>query len=173
MCIVIDINTLPSVFDTKSLHHQKFKPVLDWIVSGKGKIVYGGTKYKEELAKAHKFLGIFRNFAAARKIVPICDHDVDLSEHKLKSKCTDSDFDDPHIIAIVVVSKCKLVCSSDARSYKFIKDPSMYTQPSDRPSIYSNLANKTLLEDNNIADICQPSTKLAKKDRNCLTAKLI
>ncbi len=47
MCIIIDANALPSVLKRE----PELCPVFNWINEGKGKIVYGGTKYKEELKK--------------------------------------------------------------------------------------------------------------------------
>ncbi len=67
MCIIIDTNAFAPVFDRTSQNHAEFKPVLDWIVSGKGKIVYGGTKYKLELGKAYKYLKLFAEFKKINK----------------------------------------------------------------------------------------------------------
>jgi hypothetical protein len=52
MCIIIDADTLGLVFNPETKEHKKFKPVLEWINNGKGKIVYGGTKYEKELINA-------------------------------------------------------------------------------------------------------------------------
>lgn len=50
MPIIIDINCLGSVFDSRSKKHGDFKPVFDWITNGKGKLVYGGSTFKRELS---------------------------------------------------------------------------------------------------------------------------
>jgi hypothetical protein len=52
MCIIIDTNRFSSIFEEENSDHDEFKPILDWIIFGKGKIVYGGTKYKQELTRA-------------------------------------------------------------------------------------------------------------------------
>ncbi len=51
MCIIIDVNALNEVFNTDSVNHLEFKPVRDWIIEGKGKVLYGGTKYRDELMR--------------------------------------------------------------------------------------------------------------------------
>ena len=77
MCIVIDANVFSSVFSRSSLDHGEFKPVLKWIIEGRGKIVYGGTKYISELRAAPKYLGIFNQLEMAGKVVKLCDSRVD------------------------------------------------------------------------------------------------
>lgn len=59
MCIIVDTNTFGPVFDSNNEKHAEFKPVLDWVLHGKGKFVIGGSKYMAELKKAKKFLKVF------------------------------------------------------------------------------------------------------------------
>lgn len=163
MCIIIDTNTFSSVFDKSSDTHNQFKPVLDWILFGNGKAVYGGTKYNNELKKAKRYLKIFKILKDARKTIYIDSAKVDEYEIGLKLKLQHRDFDDPHIIAISSVSKCILICSCDSRSYPFLKDQTLYPKNHAKPKIYKNSKNKNLLNDSNIPDIYKPSTKLNKK----------
>jgi hypothetical protein len=168
MCIVIDANTFAPVFDTRNQRHDEFKPVHDWIFVGKGKIVYGGTKYKEELRRAARYLKIFIELQKARKVVEVNDQDVDAKQAELEELITHKDFDDPHLIAIVIVSGVKLICSDDARAYPFIKDNTLYPRNIDRPRIYSRSSNQDLLTDANIADICKPASKPPKGLRDMI-----
>ena len=75
MCIVIDANVMSNVFDTNSKNHADFKSVHEWIYKGKGKVVYGGTKYIDEIPQ--RFRGIFINLRKARKAILIPEIDVD------------------------------------------------------------------------------------------------
>jgi hypothetical protein len=59
MCIIIDANTFAAIFDPINKGHIDFKPVYDWIVFGRGKIVYGGKKYKSEVKNVSKYFGLF------------------------------------------------------------------------------------------------------------------
>lgn len=166
MCIVIDANTFSSVFEKNSSDHSDFRPVLEWICNGKGKIVYGGTKYKEELSSTRKYLRLFRQFDAARKIVKIDDQSVDNEQNRLRSLIDHRNYDDPHIIAIIIVSGCKLICSKDSKAYQYFKNKALYPKRFKRPRIYSNSTNADLLCDTHIAECCKPTERT--KDLNIL-----
>jgi len=173
MCIIIDTNTFSSVFDGSSANHEEFKPVLDWIVVGSGKAVYGGSKYLEELRKAQKYLKIFRLLSDCKKTIKVDNSKVDSVEADLKSRVEHRDFDDPHLIAITIVSKCKLICSSDSRSYAFLKQPALYPKNFEKPKIYHSSANKDLLNDTNIPEKYKPSNRLNKTSSEQLLTRLI
>lgn len=162
MCIVIDTNSLASVFDQESQRHIEFRPVLDWIVYGHGKIVYGGTTYRRELARATKYFRLLIELKKASKIVEVDGTKVDETEQQLTRILSHSDFDDPHIVAIIIVSGCKLICSDDSRAYRFFRRTEFYPKHVQRPHIYSRELNKNLLHDKNIADCCRPLSKLPK-----------
>ena len=109
MCIVIDTCTFASVFDPNSRKHNDFRPVRRWIVSGNGKVVYGGTKYKQELRKTSKYLRIIAELSKASRVVAIPDESVDAKQREIEKAFNHRDFDDPHIVAIVIVSGCRLI----------------------------------------------------------------
>lgn len=178
MCIIIDKDTFSPVFSKDSEKHYDFKPVLDWVTKGYGKIVYGGETYNNELKQAHKYTKIFRLLRDAGRAVNISDKEIDemedeikkdlklkLEEH-LKITVTDYDltnvFNDTHIISIVIVSKCRIVCTHDNGLKKFLKIPNFYPDGVDIPKIYSHRVNRNLLNSDNIADACKPCLKLKK-----------
>ena len=109
MCIVCDVNTLPSIF---SHDENDYSPVRDWIIRGKGKVVYGGTSYLKELSKMTKYNRILKLLGDQNKIVVVDQSAVDRKEIEVKSKVNNK-CNDPHLIAILVESGCKLVCSND------------------------------------------------------------
>jgi predicted nucleic acid-binding protein len=121
MCIVIDANTFAHVFNSSSKNHHEFKPVLDWIVYGKGKIVYGGTLYKKELRNAPKYFKLFLELSKSSKVVEVDMILVDKKEQEVAKLVNHPNFDDPHLIAIIIVSGCKLICSHDSKAYSFLK----------------------------------------------------
>lgn len=155
MCLVIDINTLACVFDKTNANHEEFKPVFDWIETGKGKIVYGGKNYMKELGKARRYSRLFVNYSKKGKTVHLNDEEVDKHEKEIEAKVNDSNCDDPHIMAMIAVSKCKVLCSSDKRSYKYIKNQSFYPKGVNRPKIYSKRSCENLLVEDNIIQICK------------------
>lgn len=166
MCIIIDTNIFADVFAKESANHSDFEPVFNWISEGYGKIVYGGTKYRKELYQTKKYVTIFRLFSDARRVVHIPDDLVDEKENELRLKIPEKDlndkFNDPHIVAIVIVSKCKIVCTFDKGLSDFLKMSQFYPKSVDIPKIYRNISNKDILNQDNIADCCRPCEKLKK-----------
>lgn len=158
MCIVIDINTLHLVFTGAE---TDFTPVRDWIIHDKGKVVIGGSKFSAELLRAGKYLKIFGELKKRRKLVSIDNEKVNLKEEEIKhnvpAKCNDA-----HIIAIISVSGCKLVCSVDSSSYPFLKQRNLYPTGG-VPKIYSRKGNSDLLNDQNIADCCKPTVSYSRR----------
>lgn len=159
MCIILDTNTIPQVFDVENNDHHEFEPVYDWIINGKGKIIFGGTKYKNEIGG--KFLGLFEELRKLNKAIKIEDLEIDSKQNEIESIITDSDFDDPHLISLLTISKCKLICSLDKRAYPFFKN-NLFFKGKNRPKIYSSAKNKKILNDNNIAEICKNNSDRTK-----------
>lgn len=152
MCIIIDTNALASVFQSNSADHNQFKHVLDWIMNGKGKIVFGGTKYKRELNE--RYISLFEEFKKANKSIHIDDVLVDKEEEIVSKLLSDKDFDDQHLVGLLRISKCRLICSNDKRAYKYFKHNKFFPHAKNRPRIYSNSKNKNLLSDKYISSIC-------------------
>lgn len=171
MCLVIDMNTIPLVFNPSSEGHGDYKPVYDWIIAGKGKMVCGGTKYWDELGLLIKYLRIVNQLRKAGKVVKVDDAEVDKKMNELMLLCNDKDFDDPHIAALLIVSGCKVLCSEDERSYPYIKRKAWYPDGKPTPKIYKRTAFKnasSILSDSNMANICKPCEKLKKEQISLL-----
>lgn len=164
MCIVVDANAASKVFKKNNAEHAEFKPVLDWIMTGKGKLVTGGETYLEELVG---YLSFFSELNRINKQVSICNKLVDTKKDELIIQINDKKCDDPHIIALLAVSGCKVLCSGDKRSFEYIKTKSFYPDQ-EIPKIYTSSKNKNLLNDYNLVDICKPCKKLTKKELNNL-----
>lgn len=162
MCVIIDTNTFASVFNPEAQDHKEFQPVYDWIINKKGKIVFGGSKYKEELSKGYRYLKLFGHFSRARKTVEIDQAEVDKYQEILINKIQHRDFDDPHLVAIAYISKCRVICTNEKRAIPYLTLKNFYPNNSPRPKIYTQYSNKTLLCDRYYADICKPCIKLNK-----------
>ena len=162
MCIVVDINCLPAVLNKKHATHAEFKSVSDWILTGKGKLVYGGSKYKEELKRARRYLRLVLTLGKKKKTVTVPDREVDHKQDEIDKSFVHSRFNDSHLVAIIVVSKCRLLCSADSEALPFLKKKQFYARNVNRPKIYSSRKNADLLRDKNIADICKPCKKANK-----------
>lgn len=168
MCIIVDTNCFAPVFDRKSEKHDQFAPVLEWIISGKGKLIYGGSKYFEELKKASRYLKIINSLKKIGKAILVPKELVDKEQKRIEKKITDSDFDDPHLPAIVIVSKCKIICSSDTRSIKYVTQSKLYPKGIDIPKYYTGIKNKKLLCDKYIHDSYKPLNKCNKGEQESI-----
>jgi hypothetical protein len=86
MCLVIDTNTFALVFNENAKGHKNFTPVLTWITEGSGRMIYGGTKYDIELARATWMLGIIVELSRNRRAIHIPNAAVDPIARALKIK---------------------------------------------------------------------------------------
>ncbi len=163
MAIIIDTNCFGNVFNRKSLNHKEFSPILNWIIKGKGIIIYGGTKYIEELKKAPKYLPIMRLLKDVNKVYIGNLENIDRIQASIEENIVDDDFDDPHLPAIVIDTKCRLICSEDKRSIPYVKNSELYPNGILVPSYYTSSRNSNLLCDNYIHKDLKPLCKLKTK----------
>lgn len=150
MAIIVDTNCFARVFNRKCKEHTEFAPVLDWIVNGNGFLVYGGSKYLEELKKSHTYMKFFRLLKELNKAFEFEKELIDNLMVEYDTKYGNKDFDDPHLPAIVLVSRCRIICSDDKRSIPYVTSPCMYPKKFKTPSYYTGLKDSTLLVDRNI-----------------------
>ena len=149
MRIVIDANALSVVLDQYNQNHSQFKPVLNWLFSGRGKMTYGGTQYEKELSRMARCmarnLGLIVELKKTVGIIILNRDRVDEAADDIARAVVDSRFNDPHIIAIVIVGKCKIVCSADEVLHVFLQDKSLYPKGFPRPKIYTGLSSARIL----------------------------
>lgn len=172
MPIIIDTNCFANVFSRSSARHQEFKPVLDWIVEGKGLIAYGGSTYLKELKGAARYLTILRYFKEQQKVLVGDSAKINEIEKQNKLIFPEEDFDDPHIAAIANVTKCMLICSEDTRSIKYVKDRKLYPAGCSIPVYYTGKNNSNLLCDNYVDATNKPLVKIRKQDQKQIQTKL-
>ena len=163
MAIIIDTNCFSNVFSRSSIKHKEFEPVLNWIINGKGIMIYGGTKYKEELRKAPKYLRLINLLKELGKVYIGADEEIDEYQSIIEKLRDNSDFDDPHLPAIVIVTKCRIICTEDIRSIPYVTDRKYYPKNYDLPVYYTTSKNKNLLSDKYVDKTLKPLCKLNKK----------
>jgi|SRR5882724_259950 len=154
MCLLIDSCSLSVVFNNRNSKHKEFEPVYKFINEGKGTLVYGGTRYLAELAKAERYLKLFIEFTKSQKARLLNKAAVDAAEQEVRALAAKKGFNDPHIVAIVRVAHCRLVCTSDSASIPFLKDKALYPKGAKRPKIYCGLAQRRLLRDREVTGCC-------------------
>jgi hypothetical protein len=103
-------------------------------------------------SKARK---VFVELNQKGKLVSVDNDKVDAWAQNLKKKVPDAAFDDEHIVALVGISKCCLVCSDDKRAYPYIKRLDLYPKGVKPPKIYASVRNAGLCCDQHITKICE------------------
>lgn len=145
MAIVVDVNVFPCVFDVQSQYHAEFSPVKAWIERRDGFLIYGGTKFKDELLQSYRRARLVRTLRDAGCAVEISTSTVDALESEIRAKVEGTKCNDPHIIALLAAAKCALLCSRDKESFPFVKDRTLYPKGSPKVRIYTSLRNAALL----------------------------
>ncbi|MGA7235229.1 MAG: hypothetical protein WBY44_06105 [Bryobacteraceae bacterium] len=141
------------VFNPRNAEHERFKPIAIWVTTGSGSVVYGGTKYLRELSKG-KYLNLFTELARVRRAVKVDTKSVDDRAMELKIRVPDEEFDDEHIVALIGLSKCCLVCTDDLRSLPYLKRKDLYPRGVKPPYIYRSLTDKKHCCAKLIVEIC-------------------
>jgi len=156
MCVIIDSCCLAMVFDHDNSEHVRFVPVLNWI-NGKGCMVYGGTKYLEELRKLPRYLAIVVELRKLRRAIPICTEKVDAIAATLMTEYPDPQFNDPHIVALVIASGCAVVCTNDKKAISYLRRVDVFSKRGmGRPSVYrGHKSHHRLCSDSKIVGACR------------------
>ncbi|OUR73250.1 hypothetical protein A9Q78_04750 [Methylophaga sp. 41_12_T18] len=137
MNILVDACVVSILFNNSNEKHSDFVPILERIKDGRVKMVFGGTHFNKELSKLYRYLKIIKQLKTAGRAIKLNDADVDAQEARIRKIEPLPDFDDPHLIAIVIVSKASVVCTVDSRAMPFIRQPRFYAKTGvTRPSIY-------------------------------------
>ena len=158
MCMVIDANSISHVFSHSDSMHVLYRPVLQWFLFGKAKICVGGTKYKKEVFNgACSYLSFFKELGNLGKIHYIEDSKVDELQRKIEKAENNADFDDPHVIALLIASHAKVLCSEDCRSFRFVAKIKQYEKNAEKPLIFTSGNNhdphNEILCDKNICNL--------------------
>lgn len=151
MCLVIDANMFCLVFGKD----KRFQPIREWI-NGRGRMIYGGTKYNKELEKGG-MLRLIKELETGRKTVHIPNETVDTIAAALKAKFPESAFNDEHIVALVIASRCRVVCTDDKTAMAYLRCPDVFADYAvGRPTIFRG--HKTHLKmccEKNIVPACR------------------
>ncbi len=110
MCIIIDANTSPH-FKGKTPEAQF---VVNWIIDGKGTLETGGRNLDE--IRACPLRNLLQQFLLAGRVRLYRHQDVIQYQRGLDQ--TKMESDDPHILALALVSGCRLLFSHDKNLHK-------------------------------------------------------
>lgn len=121
MCILVDANLFSTITNSRSSDYSEYLPVLQWVENDRGKFVHGGSHYEKEIRKHHLFRQLLFQMEHKGKTILVSKTYVDETERYLVANYVGKDFDDHHILAILLVSNCILVCTKDSGLRKLMK----------------------------------------------------
>lgn len=156
MCLVIDACMLARVFDATNKEHTPFSPILKWLLSD-GKMIFGGTKYNNELQECHKFVKVVNELVKGGRAIQLSGSKVDSVASQLKARFTNPNFNDEHLVALVVVSRCGVVCTDDDGAITYLGRVDIFASYKlKRPKIYrGHRTHKELCCAENILGVCR------------------
>ncbi len=143
VCIIVDINTLASVFKDNSSDHEQFKPVQRHITTMKSKLIIGGTKFQEELEENREFIKLLKIMKDRRQVVEADTSIVDSLHQRIEDAFNDPKFDDKHIVALCYVTGARLVCTKDTTLQSYLKERHFYNRRKTIPKIYNSASPAT------------------------------
>jgi hypothetical protein len=154
MTVVIDNNTLNAWENEKDQMHEDLLPVVDWIKSRKGVLVYGGKTYIHEITKI-AVLKLIKEWSIQGLAIKIDDELIQREIDRINSLNPPNKFDDRHILALLLVSKVCLLVTLDGKSIPFIEDKTTYYPKIKIRKIkfYQNRNHINLLCNKNIVNI--------------------
>lgn len=146
MCAVIDPPLFLAIVNTKHEKHAEFGLLKDWLMTGCGKAITGGTQYRAELSRVCSVLGFLADLERAGRVIKFDQKSVDAAADFATKKAGSNDFDDAHLVALVSVSGCKVVCLNDPRAHRFLKKKELYLVGVKKPKLFSGTKNSSLLD---------------------------
>lgn len=167
MCVVVDADTFAYFTNPISSRHKEFQPVVKWVRSSNSKFVYGGKTYGDQLDKYKGFRDFLTRMWQEGKTHKLNHKEVDDIENALARTITGPDYNDHHIVAIVLISRCKLVCSMDSGLRNLINacysssgrstiKRQLRIRNSRKPGIYSGRGSASTLHRRTFSDNCGP-----------------
>ena len=167
MCVVVDTDTFTYFSNHHSSRHEEFQPVIEWVRNGNSKFVYGGTTYGDQLLRHKGFSDFLQEMWRDGKTSVVNRQEVDQIESVIRQQITGPRYNDHHIVAIVLISRCKLVCSIDSGLRNLIDacysssgrstiKRQLRIRNFRRPSIYSGRGSTATIRRRTFSDNCGP-----------------
>lgn len=135
--ILIDVCVLHKVLPKKAAASCGFGRIHVAIYKKQKKIVLGGSTYKKELGKCWKYLAMIVELKKAARVKYLDDERVNSEEDLVKSRAGNYLLNDPHLIAISIVGKNRMICTSDKKALSSLKNKAFYPKKFKIPCIYT------------------------------------
>lgn len=129
MCAILDASACSMVFGGED-RSPSGKGFFEWINSGKGRLVIGG-KLRNELYRNDKF----KSWAATAVQYGLLKNSDDILVNRRENTLKDFVSNDPHIIALAIESRARLLCTNDKKLMEDFKNGDLIQKP--KGSVYS------------------------------------
>ena len=117
-------------------------------------MIYGGSKYLAELGEVRRILRLVGELHRKGRVQILSRTHVDELAGEAKQIIPDEEFDDEHIVAIVIASRCRVVCTDDKDAMSYLKRRELYTKYElKRPKIYCEARNHDLCCSENVVQM--------------------
>jgi hypothetical protein len=140
MCVIVDTNQCHKALRVPC--YADYDPLFSWINDRDGKLVYGG-KLAVEMARDSKTMRLLLQWGRAGKAIRFLDKDLVEEEARI-SNSGEMVSDDPHNLALAVVSKTRLLCTDDRNLQRDFKNRLLV--PMAHCRIYQNSDHQDLLK---------------------------
>lgn len=138
MCLIIDTNVAQLALVQQD---SRFKPILDGLARNTVRIVIGGRLRKELLLIAG-VTRVLKSLDQAGRVRSVRDQAVFECETNVVGRMS-LNSDDPHILALAIVSKVRLLCTDDKALMADFTNKRIIDKP--RGSVYGDPSHKPLL----------------------------
>lgn len=135
MCIIVDANAIQDL----SKQTEDGKPVLNWLLKGRGGLVVGGELTRE--LDRGGMRDTLVSLSQAGRLKSVDETKISSVVIKIKKLCCSNDV---HIVAIALVSGCRLIFTKDHDLHKDMKNCDIISPAA---SIYQHAAHAHLLKD--------------------------
>jgi hypothetical protein len=142
MCLILDANRFGEALSTPP--SPDYRPIIDWLTasSSAGMVVFGGTKFLQEIARSPRARQWFLELQRAGRAKSIDRAAVDAEEQAVRARGLCSS-DDEHLVALASVSGARIFCTEDAALFKDVRNPALLSQP--RGRVYRTKRHVALL----------------------------
>lgn len=144
MCAILDANVAGLVFasrTTEAENESASKCFFDWVDSGAGSLIAGG-KLLIELDKVSNFQKWRKRAVSAGRITILDGDSVNQKASQVAPRCESND---PHVIAVALISGARLLYSNDGDLQNDFKNPNLVNNP--RGNVYSTRRNNNFTQD--------------------------
>lgn len=124
MCLIIDNNKRDEFF--KVPLGDREETILGWLQAA-GRIVIGG-RLRRELIGNHKMVRLLGQLKLAGRLKEVSDQVVDQKEQEVLENAQ-IESDDPHVIALALVSNARLLHTADVQLINDFKNAGVISNP--------------------------------------------